>query len=340
MTDHVPARLKARFWRATLALGFVLLSGSLGYYFLAGRHYPLIDCVYMTVITITTIGYAEIIDLSGQPGARVFTMALAVAGIGTVTYLLSSFTAFIIEGELSERFRRRHMEKQATQLRDHFIVCGAGRVGVHVVQELRVTQRPFVVVDPCPDSLRQLRETFSDVICLQADATDNDTLLSAGIACAKGVFAATDHDHENLVIALSARQLNPQIAIVARCGELKNVDKMKAAGADAVISPSFIGGLRMASEMLRPTVVSFLDVMLRDRDRNLRIEEVPVATGGSTVADLRLDRFEDTLLLAIHGTKGWTYNPKPSQLVPDGSRLVVMTTPQERAQMEQEFGGQ
>lgn len=337
MANRVRSQIFGRFRGAALALVFVLVTGSVGYYVISGGRSSVIDCVYMTVITITSIGYGEIVDLDDKPGGRVFTMAIALAGIGTATYLLSSFTAFIIEGDLSETFRRRHMESKARGLRDHYIVCGGGKVGSHIVEELRATRYACVVIDSDPETLAGLRAVFEEGIYLRGDATEDDVLLTAGIANARGLFAATDHDHENLVISLTARQLNPQLQVIARCAEIRNIEKMKAAGANAVISPSFIGGLRMASEMLRPAVVTFLDVMLRDKQDNLRIEEIPVGSGGRTVASLQLGRFENTLLLAIHGVAEWTFNPKPSHIVERGSRLIVMTTPEERIQLVREL---
>ncbi len=258
---------------------------------------------------------------------------LALAGIGTVMYLLSGITAFIIEGELTETFRRRTMERKAGRLADHYIVCGVGKVGFHIVQELSSTQRPCVAVDAGRANLRTLAESFDDVIYLDADATDSDTLLAAGVQKARGLFAATDDDNQNLVIALTAKQLNRAVTVVARCGELKNADKMKAAGADIVVSPSFIGGLRMASEMIRPTVVSFLDVMLRDKEKNLRIEEVPASLPGRQIGDLDLQRFHNTLLLAVRTASGWMYNPPLNQVLDAESKLIVMTTPHERASL-------
>ncbi|UCD27579.1 MAG: TrkA family potassium uptake protein, partial [Planctomycetota bacterium] len=255
-------------------------------------------------------------------------------GIGIITYLLSSITAFVVEGEMTETFRRRTMEKKAGNLDNHYIVCGVGKVGFHIVRELCSTQRPCVVVDLDREHLRQLHATYEDIVYLEADSADNDTLIAAGVERAKGIFAATDDDNQNLVISLTAKQLNPTIHVVARCRELKNVDKLKAAGADAVVSPSHIGGLRMASEMVRPTTVSFLDIMLRDKDQNLRVEEISVGLPGSKIADLNLDKFPDTLLLAVRTSVGWTYNPSRDYILDVDSQLVVMTTPAERAKLE------
>ncbi|MBW1862626.1 MAG: potassium channel family protein, partial [Deltaproteobacteria bacterium] len=275
----------------------------------------------MTLNTVSTIGYTEVIDLSGNAVGQIFIMLLALSGIGVLAYTFSNFTAFIVEGDLKEAFRRRKMEKVVSKYRNHFIVCGAGRVGFYIAQELFATQRRQVLIDTNKDKIEGVLEAFSDrKSCLKwtwvvtsdlpffvGDATDNSTLLKAGIEEAQGVFAATGDDNQNLVISLTARQLNPQVRAVARCREVGNSDKMKRAGANAVVSTMFIGGLRMASEMVRPEVVSFLDVMLRDKENNLRIEEIPVSPSltGKRVSDLDLKKFRQTLLLAIRTAKGW-----------------------------------
>lgn len=336
-TAHPSYHLLRRLRIAGLALLLVIAGGTAGYYWVSGQQYSFIDCLYMTFITITTIGYGEIVDLSHNPAGRVLTMGIALAGIGTLTYLLSSLTAFIVEGNLSESFRSRKMEKKASSMRDHYIICGAGTVGAHIVHELRATRRGCVLIDIRNEPLDHLFAGMPDLVFFHADATDSDVLSAAGLAHAAGLFAATGDDNHNLVIALTARQINPRITIIARCAEMKNVVKLKTVGASAVISPSFIGGLRMASEMIRPTAVSFLDAMLRETDRNLRIEEIAVKQQGKSVSELGLDQYENTLLLAIREPDGWVYHPKPAHVLGEQSRLVVMTTPQDRQAMERRF---
>jgi len=325
--------LRKRFTGVGIALCTIVLTGTVGYWLISGMRHSLFDCLYMSVITITTVGFGEIIELGA--GGRILTILIALCGIGTMTYLFSSLTAFVVEGELTETFRRKTMEKKAKNLENHYIVCGAGQVGVHIVDELLATQRPCVVIDLNRANLAEIAARFENIIYFDADATDDDTLLTAGITRARGVFAATDDDNQNLVIALTAKQLNPQVTVIARCGELKNVPKIKAAGADGVIAPCFIGGLRMASEMIRPTVVSFLDTMLRDKEKNLRIEEIPVCWAGHRITELRLQDFPNTLLLAVRTGSGWHYNPPRDHVLEADSRLIVMTTPQERTRLEE-----
>jgi voltage-gated potassium channel len=321
-----------------LLLGIVF-SGATIYYFIGHRAYSFLDCVYMTFITISTIGYAEVIDLSASPGGRAFTMLVAFAGIGTMTYAFSLITALMVEGNLTHSFRRRKMEQKIKLAKDHYIICGAERVGLHIVNELNATQRPFVVIEPHQNDIDAMLDLHPNALYLLGDPTDNQLLQQAGIDRAAGLFATEDDDNRNLVICLSAFHLNPKLRIISHAREPKNIDKMRHAGATSVISSEQIGGLRMASEMARPTVVSFLDTMLRDTQKNLRIEEVetPPVLAGKTLKDLNLKRFRDLLLMAIRVQDDWIYNPEESHLLTESSTLIFMGTPEARIQLENEL---
>jgi len=339
--ENIDAKIRRRALLVAALLAVVFGVGTAGYWWIGGGDYSLLDCFYMVAITITTIGYGEIIDLSHSPGGRVFTMLLAVSGIGIMTYIIMSLTAFVVEGELNEAFRRRRMDKLIAKLRDHHIVCGADGVGTHIIRELRATGRPFVVVDADRANVERLAADGGETAALVGDATDNDTLRRAGIDRARGLFAVTGDDNVNLVISLSARQLNAGIRVVARCEDARNTEKMRQAGADATVSPTRIGGLRIASEMLRPAVVSFLDVMLRREDEALRIEELPVpeAMTGRPLSALELHHFRRMLLLAVRHTEGWTYNPPRDYAMCAGDVLVFMGSPGERHELERLLGG-
>lgn len=306
---------------------------------IGGMEYTVLDSLYMTIITISTIGYGEIIDLSGSPAGRVFTIFIAFSGIGVLTYILLNVTAFIIEGELNEAFRRKKMENVIKKFKGHYIVCGIGRVGFYIVDELHKTKRTHVIIDTERGKMEKALEEFQEKVFIEGDATDNNTLLKAGIKEAGGLFAVTGDDNRNLVISLTAKQLNPGVKVVARCNELTNIEKMKKAGADAVVSPNFIGGLRIASEMIRPTVVSFLDRMLRDKDKNLRIEEVavPDTYSGKPISSLNLGRHRHVLLLAVKTGEDWVYNPPENYTMQPGNTLIFMTTPGERIEVEKLF---
>jgi len=340
MTGTLSTELYRRFFWAGLFLLLVFLLGTTGYWFIAGTRQSLIDCLYMTFITVSTIGYGEIIDMSHNPGGRVFTMFIALSGIGVITYILSNFTAFIVEGQLKEVFRRRKMDKEIGKLRDHFIVCGAEGAGFYVINELVETKRPYVVVDAERKKIEKLLEAFPEPVFLEGDATESSTLVEAGIGQAKGLFAVTTDDNQNLVISLTAKQVSPNVRVVARCQDLRNVGKIKKAGADAVVSPTYIGGLRMASEMVRPAVATFLDTMLRDKEKRFRIEEIPLAAsfGGKTVSALQLRRYRNTLLMAVKTKGDLVYNPDDDYFLKPEDVLILMTTPEERSALERELG--
>ena len=319
-----------------LALLAVLIAGTAGYRIISVGNSSLIDCLYMTLITITTIGFGEIVDLSSSPQGRIFTMFIALCGIGIITYTLSNLTAFIVEGSLNEAFLRRKMEKTIRKLSDHFIVCGIDGVGHYIINELYETKRPHVIVDTSRQNIEKFLHDYHEDFFIVGDATDNDSLLEAGVMKAKGVFAVTGDDNNNLVISITAKQLNPSVKVIACCYDLKNMDKIKKAGADAVISPTFIGGLRMASEMIRPAVVSFLDIMLRDKKKNLRIEEIPVpdSYSGQPLSVLNLQKYPDTLLLAVKIKSDWIFNPDRHYAFTPGTTLIIMTTPEDREEIQ------
>jgi len=331
----MPSKIYRKFIWAGAILIAIILIGTVGYWFIGGGQYSFVDTLYMTVITITTIGFAEIIDLSGNVGGRIFTIFIAISGVGIMAYIVTNITALVVEGELTESFRRRRMEKIAGKSRDHYIVCGVGSVGFYIANELYATKRPYVIVDVNKENIEKSLESLPDEVFIEGDATDSNTLLKAGVERARGLFAVTRDDNQNLVVSLTAKQLNPKLKVVARCNDMRNSEKMKKAGADAVVSPTSIGGLRMASEMVRPTVVSFLDTMLRDRERNLRVEELPVPGSfiGKSLSALNLKRHTNALLLAVKTREDWIYNPSENYVIAPESTLVFMTTPAGREKL-------
>ncbi len=336
MIDDISSKILKRFFTPGIALITVILTGTIGYSLIGGEKYSLLDSLYMTVITIATIGYSEIIDMSGNPAGRVFTIFIALAGIGILTFLFSEVTAFIVESELKDVFRRRRMEKLIGKYREHYIICGIEGVGLYIVDELENTKRPYAVVDINNDRLETALKSFPDMVFINGDATDSDILLKAGIKEAKGLFAVTGNDNLNLVISLTAKQLNPDLRVIACCNDNRNIEKIKKAGADNAVSPTFIGGLRIVSDMVRPAVVSFLDTMLRDKEKNLRIEEIKLSDSfhGKTISDLNLKKYSNTLLLAVKSDGDWVYNPSVDYVIKKVDTLIVMTTPDDRDKIE------
>ena len=323
--------LRMRLILASVLMLVTFLVGIFGYHAIDPTA-PWVDAVYMTANVITTAGFREAIDMSGHAG-KIFTIFLMLFGLGTMVYFTSVMTAFVVEGDLTQSFRRRRMLRQVHQMSDHFIVCGAGNAGLSVLSELGATRRPTVVIEADAVRAKRVEEHFPGVPVLVGDSTNDEVLIEAGIERARGVVICIDDDKDSLVVTVTARQLNPRARIVARATDERGVERIKHAGADAVIAPSHIGGMRMASEMVRPSVVGFLDKMLRDRDQNLRIEEIEVPAGstyaGRKVGDIDFRSESNLLLLAVHQPHdgAYVYNPRLDHTVIAGSQLIVMGDP-------------
>ena len=334
----VSRRIYAGFLWSVGILAVILMIGTAGYRLIGGEKYSLLDCFYMTFITIATIGYGEIVDLSEHPGGRVFTMFIAFAGIAVMTYLTSTVTAFLIEGKINEALGRRRMEKNIHRLKDHYIICGIGRVGGNVAHEIAATGRAYVMIDEDLHAIERHLEKFPGHMYIHGDASDDELLQKAHIGTARGVFAITGDDSKNLVISLTAKQLNPATRVVARCHEIRNSEKMRKAGADAIVSPDFTGGLRIASAMIRPHVVNFLDQMLKS-DENLRVEEIIVPSGFPEKPLGELDvKGRDHIIVALREQNNWVFNPAASHVLRSGTVILVMATPAGRKAVEDKLG--
>ena len=330
--------LVARAWlafRLPLAVMVAVhLVGAIGFWIISDGKASVIDCIYMVFITVASIGYGEIVDLSNSPGGRVFNMGIAFVGIANMVYLTSKMAAFILEGRFDEVLRRRKMLEEIDRMTGHYIVCGVGRVGSNVAQELITTERKFVAIDDAAEAVAQFRERHPAIPALQGDSSDDEVLVRAGIKRAAGVFAITGDDGKNLLITLAARHLNPDARVVARCHEVRNIEKLKRVGADAIVSPDFTGGMRIASSMLRPTVVSFLDEMLRSDDK-LRVEEIQVPEGfRARPLSEATPQSRDFVLLAIRAGTSWEFNPPAEFVIRPGHSVVVMAHPEGRRMLE------
>jgi len=327
-------RIRLRIVWALVALVLQLVLGTFGFMYFGKEGTAPFDAFYMTAITITTVGYGEVVDVSHSHAARVFTAFVAFAGFGTLTFIFSSLTVFFLETDLNEALRRRRMEKAIRKLHNHYIVCGFGRVGRNVATELMATGHRFVAIEPNPDELEQFLARHPGLLYLQGDASDDELLLSGDITDATGVFAVTGDDSRNLMICLTARQLNPKVRIVARCHELRNADKMRLAGADVVVSPDFTGGMRIAASMTRPQAMSFIDEMMRS-DLNTRIDEVvvPQHFAACTLAELGR-RSAHYVLLAVRVGQQMHFNPQDDFRIEGGHTLILMGNPSGRAELE------
>jgi voltage-gated potassium channel len=334
---------KKRILFSSLMFFTVFFIGAVGFKIIGGAQCSFLDSLYMTVITLSTVGYGEVIDFSGNPGARIFTIVFILLSLGTIAFAVTSITSFIVEGELKNLLGRRRMEKEISKLKDHYIVCGSDETAQTVIQELALTKKPFVVVEPLQEKIEKLSSS-GDILFVHGDPTEDNILLQAGIEEAKGVILSLPTDEANLFVTITARSLNPGIRIVTKGIDVKSHKKMFKAGSDAVVSPEFIGGMRMVSEMIRPAVVTFLDMMLRDREEVLRFEELHVgkksALVGKTIGEANIDRETGSLLLSLRraGSDKYLFNPSKSTEIRADDVLVLIATPDMIQQIEKAAG--
>lgn len=333
--------LQRRTRNAALLLVVLFATGVIGYKLVGGPGHSWLEALYMATITLTTTGMRDVIP-TDTPGVEAFTIGYLLFGATAAVYTLSTITAFIVEGDLTKGFRRRRMQTTIDAMRDHFVVCGVGQTGTAVLLELVNTQRACVAIEHNHQHIATAEHDFPSVPVLHGDCSDDDTLTRAGVSRAAGIVICTDDDKVALVATVLARQLNPRIRIVARATTDRAASRLRQAGADGVVAPAQIGGMRLASELVRPTVVGFLDQMLRDTNRNLRIEEVEVhgasALVGKPVAALRLhEHGTGLLLLAIRlETGAYVFNPAADTPVAAGCRLIVMGDPSSVAHLGRE----
>lgn len=313
----------------------VHIVGTLGYHHLGRPVATWIDSFYMTFITVATIGYGETVDLAQHPMGRLFTVFIAVVGIGSMSYVFSTVVALLVDSDLNAHLKRKRMEKEIARLSGHYIVCGIGRVGSNVAKELLNTKRPFVVVEADRAALDAWLEHHPASLHVHEDAADDEALMRAGLKTTAGVFAVTGDDSHNLMIAMSVKMLNAKTRVVVRLHDVRNTKKARHAGADEIVSPDFTGGMRIASAMVRPHAVNFMDQMLRS-DGGLRVEEVVLTddTVPTPVAQL-LPRSREYMLMAVCEDGKWVFNPPDDYLAGPGVTLVLMANPGGRALAEE-----
>jgi voltage-gated potassium channel len=332
---------KNKLIRIGLLVMLIFAAGTLGLWLIEGpaQGMTLFDAFYMTVITLATIGFGEIPGPLSVAG-RILVVLLAIGGMGTLLYAVSTVTAFLVEGQLHDLIRRRKMNKRIENLREHLIVCGSGLIARYIVDELRKTRNQFVVVDTAAEDLKKLAGDDPDFNYFVGDVSDDAVLKACGIEHARGILSALPSDQDNIFTIITARRLNPRLRIVSVAVAEQSIAKLRYAGADGVVSPNFIGSMRMVSEMIRPAAVGFLDVMLKDKGRNWRIEEARIDSGcricGIPLGNAKLREETGVLVLGVlkPGSADYLYNPPLDMKIEGGDTLVVLGSQEQVAALK------
>lgn len=306
--------------------------GTLGFLQIPG--WSLSDAWYMTVITLSAVGFQEVHDLNDNVPGRLLVMLLLGGGLTTMGMWFAFITASVVEMDLAHAFRTRRTMNEIDKLRQHIIVAGAGRTGRQVVREIKAAGIPYVMIEQDADQAEKLRALFPDALLFEGDATRDETLVQARVGAAKGLVSCLSADTDNLFVCLSARDLQPNLTIVARAYDEETMQKLYKAGADHVVSPNLIGGIRMASMLVRPQVVSFLDVVTCGDGLSLRMEQVRIpansALADHTLAEAKLRQKTGLIVIAVRRIDErqkegkLIYNPGPDALVRSGDVLIVL----------------
>jgi voltage-gated potassium channel len=300
---------------------FINAFGVIGYMVIEGWNFR--DSLFMTVITITTVGYGEVHDLTAA--GEIFTIVLLVFGVGIILYLLGTAAKLLLEGELEDLIGRKRLEKKISELKEHYIICGFGRMGKTIAKELSSRGIDILIIEQ--NSVPNLEK--GELLILEGDANNEDVLKSAGIEKAKGLISVLSSDAENLFLVLSARDLNPDLFIVARASEESSEKKILRAGADRVVSPYYTGGIRMANSILKPAVVDFIEYATKSGNLELQLEEILLSEDSKfntlTLENSVIGRDFGIIIVAIKRNDGrMEFNPRSSSLINAGDTLVAL----------------
>lgn len=323
----------ARVLHAILILLGIIAGGTAGYMLIEG--WDFVDSLYMTVITIATVGFQEVHPLSAT--GQVYTIVLISGGLVAAAYAFGRVIEFMIEGYLTDIWGGRAMKKKISQLTDHYIVCGFGRVGEQVAREFSRNNAPFLVLDSNPDVKKYL--DAEDVLYIQGDAADETVLKEAGIDRAKGLVSVVDSDADNVYVTLTARALRPDLFIIARSNLESAAYKLKRAGANRVISPYSLGGRRIASMVLKPVVSDFLDTVMHGEDMEFQLSEFSIgersALKNKTVKDADIRQRSGAMVLSIYRKNGtFETDLHGDTTIGAGDRLIVIGTREQLERLE------
>ncbi len=319
-------------FRALLTAAYfavVIGLGTAGYMWIEGWEFG--DAIYMTIITITAVGYEEVSPLTAD--GRIFTGLLLALGMTGLGIWFALVTAFLVELDLRDTYIRRRMDKSIAGLRDHYLLCGAGRTGHRVAEALATSKEDFVIIERDPERVAKLIDAHPDIPIIEGDATEDGMLKRAGIEAARGLVTTLSEDADNLYVCLSARALRPDLNIVSRANADESADKLRLAGADHVVSPIVSGALQMSAFLTQPGVESFLDVVTRSPEIFLRMEVTSIDSGSRLDGEsLRTARVREKTGLVVIAVKkggveldgGYVFNPPADTRLEPGDELVVL----------------
>ncbi len=301
----------------------VVAGATAGYVFLEG--WSVLDSLYMTVITVTTVGFGEVHPLSHQ--GRIMTIVVTMVGVGTVLYILGMLTQLVVEGRLREMMGRRSMQRKIRSLKDHYIICGFGRIGSLVYDMLQASGLEILVIDSSEEALARLEEEGGNFIL--GSATEDEVLLDAGLERARGLVATVQSDADNVYIVLTAKGIRPDLYVVARSTEAGSERKLKRAGADKVVSPYLIGAQRMAQTVIRPTVADFVELTFLNTHKALQMEELKVGShtelAGVSLKDSGLRQRLDLIIMAVRKPDGeMVFNPPADTVIQVSDTLIAL----------------
>lgn len=308
---------------AIAILVMIFLSGTAGFYFLEGL--SLIDSLYMTTVTLSTVGFGDIVPMT--PGGKLFTVLLIIFGVGTMFYTITQAAEIMIEGRFKMLIGRGKQERMIRKLNNHYIICGCGRIGYLIGRELAAEEVPFVFIENDPEIIQKIEE--EGFVFYRGDATLDKTLIEAGIKRAKGVVCVLPSDAENLYVILTAKELNPNIYILSRSEEEASESRLLRAGADRVMSPYTLGGLRMSMAILRPAMLDFIEITTKRQSLELRMEELDVCDGsrliGSSLEKSDIRSHYGLIIVAVKKDSGkMIFNPLANYVIEKGDKLIAM----------------
>ena len=316
-----------------IGLVFIMFGSTFGYMYLEGWDFW--DSFYMAMITLSTVGFQEVHELSR--GGRLFTSVIIFIGVGAFMFFAGAIAQIVVEGRLHYILGRKRMQHKIDHLKNHFIVCGYGRIGSIVAKEIKGEGLPVVVIEQNEDLIMQLED--EDMLHVQGDATSDEVLMSAGLERARSLVTTLDREASNVYVILTARQVKSDILIIARCDNSNHIHRLELAGADRVVMPHTIGGIRMAQSVLRPTVISFLELAMQG-GIDLQLAEMKVKEGSELVSkDLIQSQIRPRFNLIIVGIKQsngeMLYNPPPQTVIEAGVTLLAIGKKDNLRQLEQ-----